>query len=170
MSNPILFGSFIVTNQVFYISTKSFGLVNLKPLVPGHVLVCPLRVVPRVCQLTTEEAQDFYSTVHKVSRIIEQFYQADGLNIAIQDGPLAGQSVPHVHCHIIPRKLNDLPNIDDIYRLLDGKEGDLEYAFNVVKLHRKALEIGVDNDTRTPRSIDDMIKQAQVLAKFMHNS
>ena len=41
--------------QVFYKTAHSFALVNLKPLLPGHVLVCPNRVVPRLKDLSAEE-------------------------------------------------------------------------------------------------------------------
>jgi bis(5'-adenosyl)-triphosphatase len=163
----IKFGTFIVTSQVFYQSSKSFGLVNLKPLVPGHVLVCPRRVVPRISGLTADEAADFYALIQRVSIMIEKYYKADALNIAIQDGALAGQSVPHVHCHIIPRKLNDLPDPDDIYRLLDGKEGDLDYVFNTIKKHKSSDFFRVDNDSRMPRGIDEMEQEARDLAEFM---
>jgi bis(5'-adenosyl)-triphosphatase len=166
----VKFGSFNVSGQVFYQTRLSYGLVNLKPLVPGHVLVCPLRVVQRVSCLTTEEAQDFYMTVQKISKVIERYYKADSMNIAIQDGPLAGQSVPHVHCHIIPRRLKDFDDVDEIYRLLDGKEGDLEYAFKTIKEHRSKMRLGVDAEERTPRSTPDMELEAQQLANFINQN
>lgn len=165
----IKFGTFVVTNHVFYQTAKSYGLVNIKPILPGHVLVCPRRVVPRLSGLSAEEAQDFYAAVHKVSRVVEEYYHADALNIAIQDGPLAGQSVPHVHCHIIPRKLNDLPNMDDIYKLLEGREGDLEYVFNIVKANGAHTSVTVDNEARMPRTIDEMVKEARELAEFIES-
>lgn len=165
--NAIKFGVFTVTEQVFYQSRLSYGLVNLKPILPGHVLVCPNRVVPRLSGLTQDEVLDFYDTVHKVSKTIEKYYEADALNISIQDGPLAGQSVPHLHCHIIPRKLGDLPNVDDVYKLLDGKKGDLEHTFEVLKEKRSHEALGVDADRRPPRSIEDMAEEAQRLRAYM---
>jgi bis(5'-adenosyl)-triphosphatase len=110
---------------------------------------------------------DFYQTVHKVSQAIEKYYKADALNITIQDGASAGQSVPHLHCHIIPRRLNDLPNVDDIYKLLDGKEGDLEYVFQTIKQNRSHESLGVDSDQRPPRSVEDMADEATRLEEYM---
>lgn len=164
----ILFGKFVVTSQVFYHTPWSYGLVNLRPILPGHVLVCPRRVVSRISDMTEEEATDFYSSVQKVARVVEKHYSADALNIAIQDGPLAGQTVPHVHCHIIPRKLSDLPNVDDIYKKLSGKEGDLDYTFSVLK-----ATAGTDktfsnpDETRAgPRTLQEMEAEAQTLSKL----
>lgn len=95
------FATFPITNQVFYKSHLSCALVNLKPLVPGHVLVIPQRVVPRFKDLTPEEVQDLFLSTQEVGKVIESQYEAAALNIAIQDGERAGQSVPHVHVHVM---------------------------------------------------------------------
>lgn len=163
---PIMFGKFVVTGQVFYLTKFSYGLVNLKPILPGHVLVCPRRVVTRVSELTPDEVVDFYSSVQKVANAIEKHYKADALNISIQDGPLAGQTVPHVHCHIIPRKLNDLPNVDDIYKKLSGREGDLDYTFSVLKETSKLDKTfqNPDENRSGPRSAEVMEEEARSLS------
>jgi bis(5'-adenosyl)-triphosphatase len=92
--------------QIFIETYLSIGIVNLKPIVPGHVLVISKRSVPRLKDLTTEEVSDLFATVHKVAPAIETHYGCTSSNIAIQDGEHSGQSVPHVHVHILPRKLN----------------------------------------------------------------
>ncbi|KAK9466267.1 HIT-like domain-containing protein [Lipomyces arxii] len=167
--SAIYFGPFAVTRQVFFQSSHSYALVNLKPILPGHVLICPYRVVPRIKDLSTEEVADLFVTVQKVSKVIENVYKADSLNIAVQDGPLAGQSVPHVHCHIIPRKLSDLPNVDDVYALLNSKDADLELSFQQLK----SLNTGManpDDEDRKPRTEQEMWKEAEFLAKKMAKS
>lgn len=96
--SSLKFGPFAVSNQVFHVSQSqlSYALVNLKPLLPGHVLVCPTRCVPRLSQLSSEETADLFLAVKRVSRTMERIYNASSLNIAVQDGVDAGQSVPHV--------------------------------------------------------------------------
>jgi bis(5'-adenosyl)-triphosphatase len=91
-ATQIFFNSFQVTTQVFHRTAYSFAIVNLKPLLPGHVLVCPQRVVPRLHDLRPEEVSDLFLTVQKLGAALEKIYAADGLNIAIQDGRAAGQS------------------------------------------------------------------------------
>lgn len=164
---PVTFGKFNVTTQVFYSTPKSFGIVNLRPLLPGHVLVCPRRIVPRFTQLSPEEVTDLFQAVHVVSKAIETYYKADALNIAIQDGPLAGQSIDHVHCHIIPRRLNDLPNVDDIYDMLN--KNDLEGAYKQMRVRHHEAHIGVDNDTRTNRTDEDMANEAKLLSEYIQD-
>ena len=85
-------------------SELSIAFVNLKPLVPGHVLVVPRRVVPRYAGLTPEEAADLWQGVLAVRTIVAKQQQDLELEftIGMQDGPIAGQSVPHVHVHILP--------------------------------------------------------------------
>ena len=53
--------------------------------------------------LSEQESIDLWLSVRKVSDVIEKEYGASALNVAIQDGKDAGQSVPHVHFHILPR-------------------------------------------------------------------
>ena len=91
-------------SQIFFESTLSIGIVNIKPIVPGHVLIIPKRVEPRLMKLSDEEYKDIFDTVKNVSPKLENFFNAQALNIAVQDGAAAGQSVPHVHVHILPRK------------------------------------------------------------------
>lgn len=91
-------------SQVFFETPLTLGIVNLKPIVPGHVLILPKRVEGRILKLTNEEYRDLFDVVRTVSPKLELHYKAEALNIAVQDGVAAGQSVPHVHVHILPRK------------------------------------------------------------------
>lgn len=104
---PIKFAKFdIGAMSIFYKSPsgKTLAFVNLKPLVPGHVLVIPVRVVPRLADLSAEEVEDLFQAVRRVQAIVCAEYGSDSANIGIQDGKDSGQSVPHVHVHILPRK------------------------------------------------------------------
>ncbi|KAG0633668.1 HIT-like domain-containing protein [Tuber brumale] len=171
---PVYFGSFLVTSQVFYSTAHSFALVNLKPLLPGHVLVCSNRVVPRLKDLSADEVTDLFLTVQKVSKVIEKIYKADSLNIAMQDGVAAGQSVPHVHTHIIPRHFQDLPQEDQIYAMLESEDGDL--GRNYLEAQPSAImnngarpkfpTVHPDAE-RKPRSEETMAEEAKWLAGCM---
>ncbi|KAI9828490.1 MAG: hypothetical protein M1826_006027 [Phylliscum demangeonii] len=120
---PILFSTIDVRPQVFLTTALSFGLVNLKPLAPGHVLICPRRVVARLHELTRPEVSDLFATVQRVARMLQRVYRAPAINIALQDGPEAGQTVPHLHAHLIPRRAADFDAVPDrIYDLLESGE------------------------------------------------
>lgn len=105
--------------------------------------------------------------------MVERVYGASALNIAIQDGVDAGQSVPHVHAHIIPRKKDDLEDkggTDAIYEMMEGEEGDLNKQ---LREKEKKEEEGrgkfpaVDNDLRKPRGDEEMQREAEWLAEEM---
>ncbi|KAF2264096.1 HIT-like protein [Lojkania enalia] len=167
--DAIRFGTFTVTSQVFHLTPLSYALVNLKPLLPGHVLVSPRRVVPRFNDLSVVEVQDLFLTVQRVSRTIERVFSASSLNIAIQDGVDAGQSVPHVHAHIIPRKKHDLSHAggpDAIYRMMESEEGDLGRQFREREKRGRFPAVDAD-ESRNPRSEEEMRKEAEWLAEEM---
>ncbi|KAM9444191.1 bis(5'-adenosyl)-triphosphatase isoform 2-T2 [Clarias gariepinus] len=88
------FGQHIIKASAVFLQTDlSFALVNRKPVVPGHVLVCPIRPVERFRDLRPDELADLFSTTQKVANAVENYFSASSLTIAIQDGPEAGQTV-----------------------------------------------------------------------------
>ncbi|KAJ8608383.1 hypothetical protein CTAYLR_008161 [Chrysophaeum taylorii] len=100
----VSFGRFEVDGrQVFYESPKSLAIVNLKPIVPGHVLVIPKRVAPTLADLDDLEYVDLWRSARDVAKVVLDYYGKDDANLAVQDGVDAGQSVPHAHVHILPR-------------------------------------------------------------------
>ncbi|XP_002131970.2 bis(5'-adenosyl)-triphosphatase-like [Ciona intestinalis] len=125
-SSGLKFGQHIIPASTTFLRTSlSFAFVNVKPVVPGHVLVCPIRLVERVKQLKSEEVADLFITAQRVSTVVERCFKASSVSIVVQDGREAGQSIPHVHVHILPRILGDFLNNDDIYQELQRHDKDL---------------------------------------------
>ncbi|KAK1944098.1 Bifunctional bis(5'-adenosyl)-triphosphatase/adenylylsulfatase FHIT [Phytophthora citrophthora] len=142
------FGPFrVLFSQVFYESALSFALVNLKPIVPGHVLVVPKRPVGRFEMLDADEVSDLWISAQLVGKKVEKYYGASSLTFAIQDGKESGQTVQHVHIHVIPRIAQDFECNDDIY--------------TEIEKHERGLH--VDNETRTARSEAEMAAEATQL-------
>lgn len=165
----VFFSRFVVTHQVFFQTKHTYALVNLKPLVPGHVLVVPLRVVAHLADLTPEESADYMASLQTVHRFILHHYRAAALNIAIQDGPEAGQSVPHLHTHLIPRHASDHYG-DAIYGMLDKWDGEAQLG----EWHRRreaykqsAGFVATADEDRKPRSDAEMQTEAQELARAL---
>lgn len=124
-----LFGKFVIpAASIFYQSTQnqqqqpsSFAFVNLRPIVKGHVLVCPTTIVPHLHELSDEEYTNLWKTVRVVQAILKETYpDTTAFNVAVQDGAAAGQSVPHVHVHILPRAAGDFERSDDVYDALQA--------------------------------------------------
>eukprot|EP00808_Paulinella_micropora_P000345 g22461.t1 len=94
----------ISAGQIFYMSPGSLSLamVNLKPLVPGHVLVVSKRNCVRLSDLTDTELLDLWESVRTVVEMLQSIYNTNDIQIGVQDGLNSGQSVSHVHVHILP--------------------------------------------------------------------
>ncbi|XP_027198686.2 ntrilase and fragile histidine triad fusion protein NitFhit [Dermatophagoides pteronyssinus] len=110
----------VKTYQIFAKTFYSIAFINHRPVLPGHVLVSPLRPdSKRLSELNNDELFDLFQLVQKVQKAIELIYNAEASTVAIQDGKDAGQSVQHLHVHVIPRKQTDFGgNIDQIYQHL----------------------------------------------------
>jgi len=77
------------------------------PISPGHSLIVPKRHVGSFFDVTTEERQALLALLDDVRGCLVSQFQPDGFNIGINDGPAAGQTVPHLHIHLIPRYTGD---------------------------------------------------------------
>ncbi|KAI4179231.1 MAG: hypothetical protein LQ346_007243 [Caloplaca aetnensis] len=123
----------------------------------------------RLADLNNAEVTDLFVTVQQVGRMLERFYGATSLNIAIQDGPAAGQSVPHLHTHIIPRHNADLDERgggDAIYGMLESDDGDVGRQLWERSSSRPKFP-KVDDNSRKPRSEEEMTEEAETLAHEM---
>jgi diadenosine tetraphosphate (Ap4A) HIT family hydrolase len=80
------------------------------PVSPGHSLVIPHRHVSSFFDLTEDERQALLVLLDQARAAAQAEMAPDGYNIGINDGPAAGQTVPHLHIHLIPRFAGDLPD------------------------------------------------------------
>ncbi|XP_074645419.1 deaminated glutathione amidase-like [Tubulanus polymorphus] len=116
----------IKSSQLFFRTSMTMAFVNIKPVVPGHVLIAPLRRATKFTELIANEISDLFTVAQKVQRVIEQIYNTSSCSLVIQDGPDAGQSVNHLHIHILPRKPGDFENNDDLYTTLESHDKDMK--------------------------------------------
>jgi bis(5'-adenosyl)-triphosphatase len=116
------FGKFVIPEaSVFLRSSNAAAFVNLRPIVPGHVLVIPHKIVPYMADLDETDYTSLWSMVRKVQSTLQKAYpDTTAFNVAVQDGRAAGQSIPHVHVHILPRSGGDFERNDDVYDALEA--------------------------------------------------
>lgn len=79
------------------------AFLDAHPLAPGHTLVVPKEPHEQLQDLPASLSADLFETVHELTPIVESSVDADATTIGINNGEAAGQEVPHVHVHIIPR-------------------------------------------------------------------
>ena len=78
------------------------------PVSEGHCLIIPKRHVRSIDELDDMELKDLYSVLHQSKTLLIETYLPDGFNIGINEGEAAGQTVPHLHIHLIPRYEGDV--------------------------------------------------------------
>ncbi len=88
----------------------AFSARDSYPTSPGHTLVIPRRHVSSFFDLTQEEVAACMGLIKEEKKRIDEEFNPDGYNIGVNVGLAAGQSIFHVHIHIIPRYKGDVEN------------------------------------------------------------
>ena len=83
------------------------AFLDIHPCAVGHTIVIPKHHYANVGKLGEAEWGNLATALWRVSQRVETIVKADGSNIGLNNGPAAGQAVPHVHWHVIPRFTND---------------------------------------------------------------
>lgn len=83
------------------------AFLDANPLADGHTLIVPKRTVARFEDLPLDEAAELMRALIAVARRVMAATGADAYNILQNNGEVAGQEVPHVHFHVIPRRAGD---------------------------------------------------------------
>lgn len=87
-----------------------FVILDGFPVSEGHCLVIPKRVYADYFESTYEEIIGLHKLVTETKSYLDQNYNPDGYNVGINCGEVSGQTVPHVHIHVIPRYAGDMEN------------------------------------------------------------
>ena len=80
------------------------------PVSAGHCLITPRRHVAEYFQATAAEKAAIWELVDEMKLIIDREFSPDGYNLGVNVGKAAGQSIPHLHIHVIPRYAGDVEN------------------------------------------------------------
>ena len=86
----------------------TFTKTDSYPVSKGHTLVIPKRHISSYFECTDNERLELWSLVEQVKTELEDTFAPDGFNIGINVGEVAGQTVPHMHIHVIPRYSGDI--------------------------------------------------------------
>jgi histidine triad (HIT) family protein len=84
-----------------------YAFLDIYPRSAGHTLVVPKQSVRRIAELDIEVRNALFTGVSDVQNRLSQAFGTEDFTVCIHDGALAGQEVPHVHVHVIPRTTGD---------------------------------------------------------------
>lgn len=117
------------SERVIDSNDRALVVADAFPVSPGHMLVILRRHVASFFEVTSEESAAIYELIQSVRKRLDDTEAPDGYNIGVNIGASAGQTIGHVHVHIIPRYQGDVPNpIGGVRNILPGM-GDY-IAFN----------------------------------------
>lgn len=91
----------LISNQFAVATADAF------PVSEGHALIIPKRHISSIFEATEEELAHIFKLVAQTRVLLNEQFQPQGLNIGINDGVAAGQTVMHLHIHLIPRYKGD---------------------------------------------------------------
>ncbi|ELA42691.1 uncharacterized protein VICG_00006 [Vittaforma corneae ATCC 50505] len=112
------FGDHWIPEEHIIKKTKyCFVFVNIRPFLPYHLLVSPIRKEGRLNGLSSEEYIDLMSLLKLTTTSLDSL--GTSWTVILQDGEDAGQTVQHVHFHVIPRTKGDLSRNNDIYNKIN---------------------------------------------------
>jgi histidine triad (HIT) family protein len=107
---PTIFSRIIageIPSVRIYEDSVCIVILDIAPMAKGHCLVIPRECWPTVAECPAEAFAHLMEVVRKVDARLRAVLGADATNIMINNGPAAGQEVPHLHIHVIPRMLDD---------------------------------------------------------------
>ena len=102
----------------------AFAVYDKYPVSEGHALVVPKKEVAELFELEDEEYHACFDLVKQVRKMLIDVYQPQGFNVGINNSPVAGQTIPHAHIHIIPRYKGDVKNPRGGIRNIIPEKGD----------------------------------------------
>ena len=123
-----------IPSRIIFETENSLAFLDTFPLTFGHTLVIPKQHYKKIQDLPSDINSDLFSTVHKV---IEKIDAITGSTlIAIHNGKEAGQEIPHLHVHLVPRNSSDSGG--PIHSMFDSSiklsDSEIERYFNLLKI------------------------------------
>ena len=94
-----------IPTKIITKTKHSIAFLDAFPLAKGHTLVIPKKHHEKIQDMSSEENSDLFSTVHKIIPKIDKLSGAT--LVAVHNGREAGQEIPHIHVHLVPRGVND---------------------------------------------------------------
>lgn len=96
-----------IPSAVVHENAHSIAFMDIGQVNPGHVLVASRRHAKTLLDLTADEAAALMRTAHRVAQAAQQAFAPEGLTLFQANGAVAGQTVGHVHVHVLPRHPGD---------------------------------------------------------------
>ncbi len=147
----------ILDRQKFYEDDLVIALCTHKPIIQSHFLIIPKRHVKRLEMLSLEEVSHIYQVIGKVNRASVKAFQTSSYLIHQKNGLEVGQSVPHVHFHLIAKRTGDSSSVKFLTKLLIAhlkrpiSSEEIYKTVEKMKAAIKAQELSFSQDPLIPK-------------------
>ncbi len=122
-----------IPSDKVYEDDKFLAFLDITPMNLGHTLLIPKEHHKDLFEIPDTTLCEIGPAIKKIAEAVKEGTKAHGINIGMNNGPVAGQVVFHAHIHIIPRFS------DDGYKLWHGKEYDEEASQKIAKKIREII-------------------------------
>ena len=128
-------------NYDYLMQSENFAVIyNISPILPGHILIIPKKHVESLFELTDDEVAEFMLLGRDAAKLLTAVFDTDAFNWAIQEREAAGQSVAHLHMHLVPRIIGDLVDPGNWFQELEkSASGDID-TYNRFQLSQQQLD------------------------------
>ena len=98
-------------DTILFRNEFAFAMLDKYPVSEGHILIVPFRHVENYFKLNGDEQRDIFAAVDACEVYLSERYpKCKGINVGINIGKVAGQTIMHTHIHVIPRYTGDVKN------------------------------------------------------------
>lgn len=123
----------IIPSTTVYEDDSFKAILDVSPAVRGHVIILPKVHAANLFELPDEYASKIMPVAKKIAAAVMNTYHCDGVNVLQNNGEAAGQSVFHLHVHVIPRFKGDTDTIN-----IGWKPGDMPEDMDAIAAEIKA--------------------------------
>ena len=93
--------------EIVYEDDDALAILDVHPKAPGHTMILPKIHAENILDLAEEKIQGVFKAVKKTTELLNKSLKPDGFTIGINHGKVSGQTIEHLHIHVIPRYHND---------------------------------------------------------------
>lgn len=128
--------------EAVFAESKNFvAAYNLAPVLPGHTLIVPKRHIESTLDLSDDHLSEMMIFSKKVTALLLKAFSADGFDWSVQDKEVAGQTISHMHLHIVPRIKGDLKNPGDWYPKISNNYKEILDSDQRKKLNKEEMKL-----------------------------
>ena len=118
-----------IPSKTVYEDDKYKAIMDVAPASKGHVIILPKNHAANIFEISDEDVAGIMVVAKRVASILKNALECDGVNILQNNGEIAGQTVFHLHVHVIPRYEDDMVKI----KWSQPENIDVDEVFRTIK-------------------------------------